>query len=222
MWQELYEDLKDDDFIIIAVAMDSRDGAARPWIESTAPTYPCLIDVEHRLADLYNMVNVPQAVWIDEDGQIIRPTETAGVYEGFRHMDRATGEMPADAAAITAQSRQTYIAAIRDWVAKGAASPRVYDAESARAHVPVANDDIALAHANFRLGLHLLKAGNEAEGDRFLAEASRLHPESWNMWRQRYRPDDRGIAAGPEFWDRVDAIGDGKYYPAVDMEGMPR
>ena len=222
MWQELYGDLKDRDFIIIAVAMDSRDGVARPWIERVAPTYPCLIDAEHRVAELYNMVNVPQAVWIDEDGRMVRPTETAGAYEGFRSMDRATGEMPADAAALTAESRRMYVAAIRDWVAKGAASAYVFDAEAARAHVPAANDNIALAHANFRLGLHLLKAGKEAEGDRFLAEASRLHPRSWNMWRQRYRPDERGIAVGPEFWERVDAIGDDKYYPAVDMEGMPQ
>ncbi len=222
MWQELYRDLGPRDFMIIAVAMDSRDGAARPWIERAAPSYVCLIDAEHRVAGLYNMVNVPQAVWIDEHGRIVRPTETAGVYEGFRSMDRATGKMPDDVARVTAGARQSYLAAIRDWVEKGPASAHVFDAEKARAHVPESSEDIALAHASFRLGLHLLKAGLEDEGDRFLRQAIRLHPRSWNMWRQWYRPNESGIAAGAEFWERVDALGRGEYYLAVDMEGMPR
>ena len=48
------------------------------------PTYPCLIDRDHHVADLYNLVNVPQAVWIDEHGRIVRPPETAGSTDGFR------------------------------------------------------------------------------------------------------------------------------------------
>ncbi len=221
IWQKLYVELKDRAFIVIAVAMDSRDHAARPWIEKAAPSYPCLIDAEHRVAELYNMVNVPQAVWIDERGRIVRPTETAGVFESFRSMDRATWKTPDDAAKIASDARDTYVAAIRDWVQKGSASEHVFDRDVARAHVPVSSDDIALAHANFRLGLHLLKLGKTEEGDAFLREAARLHPDSWNMWRQRHQPEDLGLTAGPEFWERVDALGRRKYYPAVDMKGMP-
>ena len=62
--------------MIIAVAMDSREDAARPWIKEAAPSYPALIDRDHRVADLYNMVNVPQAVWIDEEGHIVRRRKT--------------------------------------------------------------------------------------------------------------------------------------------------
>ena len=51
--------------------MDSEADAARPWIEAAAPSYPALIDRNHRVAELYNMVNVPQAVWIDETGTIV-------------------------------------------------------------------------------------------------------------------------------------------------------
>lgn len=221
LWQTLYSDLKNRAFIVIAVAMDSRDNAARPWIEKAAPTYPCLIDAEHRVAELYNMVNVPQAVWIDERGRIVRPTETSGVFESFRWMDRATWQTPPDVAKVASDARDTYVAAIRDWVDKGQASEHVFDLDDARAHVPVMSDDIALAHANFRLGLHLLKTGKADEGDAFLREAIRLHPDSWNIWRQRNQPEDLGLAAGPEFWKRVDALGSRKYYPAVDMKGMP-
>ena len=98
MGQTLYEELKDRNFTVIAVALDSRDGDPLPWIEAANPTYPCLIDREHRVADLYGMVNVPEAVWIDERGRVVRPAEPAGAYQGFRRMDRVKREMPADAA----------------------------------------------------------------------------------------------------------------------------
>ena len=72
MWQKLYEDLDVNNFVVLAIAMDGAE-AARPWIEAAKPTYPCLIDRDHHVADLYNMINVPQAVWIDEGGRMVRP-----------------------------------------------------------------------------------------------------------------------------------------------------
>ena len=39
MWQTLYEELKDRNFTVIAVALDSRDGDSLPWIEAANPTY---------------------------------------------------------------------------------------------------------------------------------------------------------------------------------------
>ena len=43
---------------------------------------------------------------------------------------------------------------------------------------------MALADANFRLGVWLRRNGRADEAVPFLAEASRLHPDSWNIWRQ--------------------------------------
>ena len=77
MWQKLYQDLSTKNFAIVAVAFDEPQ-AARPWIEAAQPTYPCLIDRTHHVAELYHMVNVPQATWIDETGRIVRPPENAG------------------------------------------------------------------------------------------------------------------------------------------------
>ena len=221
MWQALYEELKDQGFVVIAVALDSREGDPLAWIEAATPSYPCLIDRDHRLADLYHMVNVPQAVWIDERGTIVRPTEPAGAYEGFRRMDRVTREMPADAARITAEAKTTYLNAIRDWVRLGQASDHALDAERARARAPQPTEDVARAHIAFRLGQHLIRYGQPEEGDRWLAEASRLHPDSWAIWRQRAGVTDLGLAAQPDFWARVDALGERRYYAAVDMKGMP-
>ncbi len=217
----MYEDLKHRNFMVIAVAMDARPDAARPFIEEAAPTYVSLIDRNHHLADLYNMVNVPQAVWIDEAGRIVRPPESAGAYEGFRSMDRATGAMPDEMVALTGGARQTYLNAIRDWVANGAASRFVFDDRAARAHLALPSADIAQAHANFRLGQHLQRLGRAAEAESLFAEAIALHPDSWNIWRQTAAVDANGLAAGPEFWARVDALGERRYYLPVDLEGMP-
>ena len=100
MWQALHEELVDQGFAVVAVAMDSRPRDPLPWIEAARPTYPALIDRDHRLAELYGIVNVPQAVWIDEAGRIVRPAEPAGAYEGFRKMDRTTRQMPEEVARL--------------------------------------------------------------------------------------------------------------------------
>lgn len=221
MWQGLYEDLKSRNFMIVAVAMDAQLEAARPWIEAATPTYVSLIDRHHHVADLYNMVNVPQAVWIDESGRIVRPTESAGAFEGFRKMDRATGKVPDDVAAISSGAKRTYVDAVRDWVVNDRASIHAFDTAQATAHLHLPTESIAAAHAYFRLGQHLLGRGREVEAQRHFDEARRLHPDSWNIWRQTHTVDARGLASGPAFWARVDALGPRRYYAPVDMKGMP-
>jgi tetratricopeptide (TPR) repeat protein len=221
VWQALYEELADRGFTVIAVAMDSREGDALPWIEAARPTYPVLIDRDHRLAELYGVVNVPQAVWIDEAGRIVRPAEAAGAYEGFRRMNRQTREVPEDAARLTAQAKATYVDAVRDWVLRGAASRHAFSDAQARAHLPTLTEDMAAAQAMFRLGQLLLRRGERDEAARWLAEATRLHPDSWCLWRQQAGVNDAGLAALPDFWERVDALGEKRYYAPVDIEGMP-
>ena len=222
MWQKLYDALKDQNFIVIAVAMDSEADAARPWIEAAAPDYPALIDRDHRVAERYNMVNVPQAVWIDESGTIVRPAENAGAYEGFRKMDLETWTMPEDELAITVKAQATYFEAVGDWVRQGAACGHLFDAERARALTAVPGAEIAQAHCHFQLGQYLLRHGRETEAQEHLAEASRLHPTSWNIWRQAAEKNETGLAASAEFWSRVNDLGDDHYYPPVDMAGMPK
>ena len=136
MWQSLYDELKDHAFTVLAVALDHAD-AARPWIEAAKPAYPCLIDRDHHLADLYNLVNVPQAVWIDEDGRIVRPPETAGSTDGFRAMDRKTFAMPDAAIAERNRVKTLYIGAVRDWVLRGTSSVNALDEAGARTRLKV-------------------------------------------------------------------------------------
>jgi hypothetical protein len=211
VWQALYDELKDKGLMVVAVAEESRGAEhARPWIEQAKSTYWQLIDANHRLSDLYNLVNVPQAIWIDEEGRIVRPPETAGSTDHFRRMDLNTRTMSPEDQAERLAARQAYLDAVRDWVTTG---KHALPAEAARAAMPRMTRDIAEAHARFRLGVWLRTHGNPGEGDRQMNTATALHPQSWSMWRQAADLDEVGKASGPDFWKRVQALGDRPYYP---------
>ena len=211
MWQTLYDELKDKGFMVVAVAEESRGTEhARPWIEQAKSSYWQLIDVEHRLSDLYNLVNVPQAIWIDEQGRIVRPPETAGSTDHFRRMSLETRTMSPEDQAARLAARQAYLEAVRAWVLTGA---HALPADAARSALPRVTEEIAEARARFRLGVWLHAHGLKAEGDRQMDIASTLHPDSWSMWRQAADLDEVGKASGPGFWQRVLALGERPYYP---------
>jgi hypothetical protein len=212
VWQALFDELESRNFVVLAVAMDQPE-AARPWVQAAKPAYPCLIDRDHHVADLYGLVNVPQAVWIDESGRIVRPPETAGSTDGFRAMDRTRFTMPE-----RNRVKELYLAALRDWAEHGVHSRHVLDAAGIAARLKPADPAIALAHAHFHLGQHLLREGREAQAQEQFAHAIRLHPDSWNIWRQTAAKDARGLASGPEFWARVDALGERPYYEPVTID----
>ena len=71
------------------------------------------------------------------------------------------------------------------------------------------------------MGQYLLREGQVDEAQAHIAEAIRLHPDSWAMWRQAATKNERGLAAGPEFWARVDALGSRPYYPVADIAAPP-
>src|SRR4051794_23942623 len=201
--------------------MDVRGAeSAGPFIEMAGPTYPCLIDTEHRVAELYNMVNVPQAVWIDEQGIIVRPTEVAGTTDAFRSM--MSGLTPEQIEELTA-TRAHYQDAIRDWVAKGHDSVFALSPQEIQRRQKLPSAEVALANAHFRLGSWMRTHGHTEEGDRHLAEAQRLRPESWNFRRQTWNLEAPGDerSGGPEFWAAVEALGDDYYYEPVDMPDFP-
>jgi hypothetical protein len=211
VWQQLYAELKDKNFMVVAVAEESRGADhARQWIDAAKSDYWQLIDTEHRLEDLYNLVNVPQAIWIDEHGTIVRPPETAGSTDHFRRMDLKTRTMSPEDQAARLAARQAYLDAVRAWVNTG---KHALPADKTRAALPVVTPEMAEARARFRLGVWLRAHGRAAEGDRQMAEASRLYPDSWSMWRQAADLDEVGKASGPDFWKRVQSLGERPYYP---------
>jgi peroxiredoxin len=217
-WQTLFARLAGRDFMVVAVAEDSGGAATtRQWIEEAKAGYWNLIDRDHRVAELYGMINVPQAVWIDEAGRIVRPPETAGWTDHFRRMDLTTRTLAPEDQAARLAARDAYLGAVEDWVLTG---KHALDAQEAGRKLPAISPEIALANAHFRLGVWLSRHGKAAEGARHLSEASRLHPGSWTIWRQAAELSETGKARGPEFWARVQALGDRLYYPPPDLPGF--
>ena len=222
-WQAIYEELKDKNLEIITVAEDTRGAQdAGPWmtdvmlpmdapVRSPAPserirlTHTALIDQEHLVSKLYNMVNVPTAVWINEQGRIVRPNETAYVDDRLKHIHRLES-VP-------------YIAALRDWAEKGERSADVFSEERLRERLAPQNPDWALAAAEFGLGQHLYRNGHLAEAIPHFKEAQRLNPESWNYKRQAWLLSDSQRDYGTTFREEVAKLNGKRYYPARDLPG---
>jgi hypothetical protein len=195
------------------------------WSRAASPTYPCLIDTDHVVAELFRIVNVPTAVWIDEGGVIVRPVENAGNSDTFRVIDRTTFAAPPEAVAIGRQTRSAYLNAVRDWVEKGPSSVHAFPPEEVVRRLGHGDRDDRTAAVNFRLGVHLFRTGAPDAAQRYFEEAVRLRPDSWAFRRQALQLAEPGhigeIVAGPEFWVAVDALGDDFYAAPPDMEGMP-
>jgi hypothetical protein len=201
--------------------MDANIEAARPWVEEASPTFVTLIDQNHLLSSLYNMVNVPQAVWIDEQGRIVRPTESGGSIDILREFDFEAGAFKPEATERAASAKTTYLDAVKDWAVNGAASRFAFDPDAARSHVQVVSDAAMEAHAGFQLGQFLASQGRTEEAEAIFARCREQHPDSWNIFRETTVRMEGGIAAGEEFWNKVMSLGEKQYYASVDMDGMP-
>jgi glutathione peroxidase-family protein len=248
VWEVLYQELKDDGFEILAVALDTGGKAAvepsircddldsvpsslrsvmgwsaDAWERRAAPTYTCLIDREHVVADLYGINNVPLAVWIDEDGRIVRPAEPAGATDNHRQLDPSTFELPAHEAQRLESNRGRYWDAIRDWVDNGEASRFALSPDEVReaAKRPDADDVRAALHA--KVGRHLFDLGHSDAAAEHFREAARLCPDHWNYRRQGMvlAPEMVGqLNAGKDFFDAVAALGTRPYYDHLALDGI--
>lgn len=89
MWQALSQELAPLGVEVVSIALDlGGEAAVRPWIEAAQPTHPSLIDAAHVTDELLGFVNVPMAVWIDEDGMLVQPAHVAQVTGGSVEKDK--------------------------------------------------------------------------------------------------------------------------------------
>jgi peroxiredoxin len=166
VWQSLHDELGPHGFVPVTVALDTGADAARPYIERARPTHPSLIDPEHRVADLFHMVNVPTMVWIDEEGRIVRPNDQQFGSDLFVQM--------------TGRPSGPFLAALRAWVhdGRGALAP-----DDVRAQQLLPTREHQLARAEFRLAWHLHRVGKIAAAERHFARAGELAPGDWTIRR---------------------------------------
>ena len=184
------------------------EAAAGEWFDKAGATYTQIVDENHLISRLYNMVNVPTGVWIDEDGYLVRPNETAFTTNSVNDLGGKK---------MTIQGGD-YVAALRDWVAKGAASQFAMSREQVVGEMAPRSDDQADAEVYFQLANHFHRKGMEGLADRYWQRAQELRPESWNYHRQEwsFTPEQ----AGPKWLEKYQALGDEEYYPPLDLPAV--
>jgi len=228
VWQELREELHPKGLEVVTVALDLKGvETAGRWIEAAAPAHPSLIDQAHVVDEVLGVVNVPNGVWIDERGVIVRPAEPA-FPKRAAFLERP---MPPDLDPYLAEVRQEarrirtqpdlYTAALRDWVELGPASRYALTPEEVLRRSGERGRDRSEAAAHFELAQHLWRAGQEQEAVPHFRAARRLQPANWTYKRQAWVLANRFQAPTEllegDWLSDVREIGAENYYPRLDM-----
>jgi hypothetical protein len=193
---------------VVTVSLElSGPDASRRYIEaaheSGRPTHPTLLDPTHQMDALFGVVNIPNVVWIDEEGLIVRPPEPGwpggrqdlpkNMLEQMPELGKAHGapEEPADGPGMWAvlgsgQDRLSYADAIRDWVAHGAESRYVMSADQVVAGSQPRDRAMSEGAAHFELANHLWRNGRRDAAIEHFNACHRLQPDNWTYRRQAW------------------------------------
>ena len=229
MWQALRERLHPHGLEIVTVALDVEADQARPFIEEAHPTHPSLIDRAHLTDELFGFVNVPNAVWIDESGTIVRSAEPAHpgtnpFIESFKTIDLST--LPPDVADVLREARnirtdpEQYVAMIEDWAEHGSASRYALTPDEVIRRSGLRTDAEATAAAEFELGQWLHRNGDHDAAIPHWRNAHRLFPDNWTYKRQAWNFEDpmrqgRTDAYDSSWYEDIKRIGAENYYPEI-------
>lgn len=185
-WKQLADELRADGLDVVTVALDEDPEAVRRWTQDGLPT---AVDTEHRLSDVFGVVQVPSTVWLDEQGRVVKPptiapgddqwqewtkVESGQHHEALRRWAR-TGEVPEvttttsdDAELRTARAERRLAA----WLHRNG------HAEAAEEHFAAA---VALAPLDFSIRRASMPLrGQDPFGTEFFA--------LWEEWEAAGRP----------------------------------
>jgi hypothetical protein len=165
VWQQLQEELGPHGLAIIAVAIDSNIDAVREWA-ALAPELNVLIDRDYIVAERFGIVNVPASVWIDEDGRIARPADTAMGDDRFRAYAHIDSSVHHDL--------------LRAWVLRNERD--ISDREVA-SNMERPTRELQLARLHRRVAVLLHDRGDAAGAGAHLAAAEALAPYDWVIRR---------------------------------------
>ncbi|MBW3658902.1 MAG: TlpA family protein disulfide reductase, partial [Actinobacteria bacterium] len=111
---------------------------------------------------------------------------------------------------------EPYLAALRDWVARGADSPHALAPDEVVERSRPRGEPEARAAACFELGQHLHRDGHPEAAVPWFREAHRLQPENWTYKRQAWHLVDPTQGPTEEYdsdWLRdVRLVGAERYY----------
>lgn len=164
------------------MALDRSPDDARPYIEKAAPSHPSLIDTDHRVADLYGIINVSTVIWIDENGKVVRPNTIeygSNLFKQFHGIDA-----------------EPHKRALRNWVIDDALE--VGDDEAIRAARMPPTPEEQLARAEFALAWYLHRSGRGEAAEPHFVRAGELSPHDWTI-RRGSMPIRGQDPMGPEF-----------------------
>jgi len=191
-WQALHTEIEPLGATVVTVALDVNIEHARPWHDRAACTHPSVVDTTHATNAAFGFLNIPMAVWIDEDGNLVRPAESAsiersplrdmeipdGLPERLRLMYQSVKDIPDDG--------EAYRAAIVDWVTKGADSVFALQPHEVIERSQPRSTDEAKAAACFDLGNYLRTEIGPDAAVQWWKEAHRLHPKNLTYKRQAW------------------------------------
>jgi hypothetical protein len=230
VWQALRTQLYPLGVEIVTVALDTGGSeAAREWIEAAKPEHPSLIDSAHILDELLGVVNVPNGVWINEEGFIVRPAEPA--WPGSTPVldmlnDPNFFDLPPERLVVRDQIArmnihpERYRDMLLDWATNGADSPYVLSSDEVIARSLPRSLDDSRAAAHFELGQYLYRNGRADAAVPHWREAHRLQPGNWTYKRQAWNLETPDPVTGERpydgnWLDDVKAIGAENYYPLI-------
>lgn len=230
-WQALHEELSPLGVEIVTVALDTDVEAARPWHDASHATHPSLVDPAHQVVACFGITNVPFALWIDEEGIVVRPAEVAFAPAprddggGYEEQTSIVAQLPERrrklVAAITPSRDDTdrYPDAVRDWARNGAASRYALPADEVVERSRPRPVAFGLAAAHFELGQHLHRVGFPRDAVVHFQEAHRLDPSNWSYEREALSLADPawGDVYERDLLDEVELVGAETFYPPLDL-----
>jgi peroxiredoxin len=166
-WQKLQDRFGDNNFCVLAVAVDESVDVVQPWVDEAKATYPVLVDADRAFVDAYGIRNVPTVIWIDEEDRIVRPNSPEfGDDQFIEFHGRPSGP---------------HLEALERWIVDGE-KPYASDA-AVRADQLMPDDDQQLARAEYRLALELWRLGEKDLAERHFVRAGALAPYDFTIRR---------------------------------------
>lgn len=183
-WKQLADELRADGLDVVTVALDEDPEAVRRWTQDGLPT---AVDAEHRLSDVFGVVQVPSTVWLDEQGRVVKPPTIAPGDDQWQEWTKVEAG--------------THHEALRRWARTG----------EVPAVTTTTSDDAELraARAERRLAAWLHRNGHAAAAEEHFAAAVALAPLDFSI-RRASMPLRGQDPFGTEFfalWEEWEAAG---------------
>ena len=197
--------MKDKNFEIIAAAQDTGgEAAAGKWYDAAKATYTTLVDAQHTVSSVFQFINVPMGVWVDERGRVVRPAEPAWTTNQTMRIGNKT---------IVTEG-ESYITALRDWVTNGERSPYALSDEGFAQRVKPPSAAEMEADASFKLAVWFHQNGNKELAAKYFERSQQLNPGDWNYHRQQwsFTPEE----AGRKWLQKFQAL-EQPYYPKLEI-----